>query len=50
MRGGEFADLRAFVAIIEEGNFSRAAARLRISPSTLSQTIRQLEARIGCNY
>jgi len=47
MRGSEFADLRAFVAIIEEGNFSRAAARLRISPSTLSQTIRQLEARIG---
>ena len=47
MRGSEFSDLRAFVAIVEEGNFSRAATRLRISPSTLSQTIRQFEERIG---
>jgi DNA-binding transcriptional LysR family regulator len=47
MRGNEFADLRAFAAIAELGNFARAAAQLRISPSTLSQTIRELEDRLG---
>jgi DNA-binding transcriptional LysR family regulator len=47
MRGSEFADLRAFVTIVEQGNFARAAAHLRISPSTLSQTIRELEKRLG---
>ncbi len=47
MRGSEFAELRAFVTIAEQGNFARAAAHLRISPSTLSQTIRELEKRIG---
>ena len=47
MRGSEFAELRAFVTIVEQGNFARAAAHLRISPSTLSQTIRELEKRLG---
>ena len=47
MRGTEFAELRAFAAVAEQGNFARAAARLRLSPSTLSQIIRGLEARIG---
>jgi DNA-binding transcriptional LysR family regulator len=47
MRGTEFAELRAFAAVAEQGNFVRAAARLRLSPSTLSQIIRSLEARIG---
>jgi len=47
MRGSDIAELRAFAAIVEEGNFARAAARLRISPSSLSQTIRELEARLG---
>lgn len=47
MRGSEFAELRAFVTIAEQGNFARAAAHLRISPSTLSQTIRELERRLG---
>lgn len=47
MRGSEFAELRAFVTIAEQGNFARAAAHLRISPSTLSQTIRELEKRLG---
>jgi DNA-binding transcriptional LysR family regulator len=47
MRGSEFAELRAFLAVTDEGNFSRAAAKLRMSPSTLSQTIRKLEARLG---
>ncbi|MBS0253053.1 MAG: LysR family transcriptional regulator, partial [Proteobacteria bacterium] len=47
MRGSEFAELRAFVTIADQGNFARAAAHLRISPSTLSQTIRELEKRLG---
>jgi DNA-binding transcriptional LysR family regulator len=47
MRGAEFAELSAFSAVVEHGSFTRAAAHLRISPSALSQTIRQLEARLG---
>ncbi|NYZ14961.1 LysR family transcriptional regulator [Azospirillum sp. RWY-5-1] len=47
MRGHEYADLRAFAMIAEHGSFARAAAQLRISPSTLSQTIRELEERLG---
>ncbi len=47
MRGHEFADLRAFATIVEQGNFSRAAVKLRMTPSALSQTIRGLEARLG---
>jgi len=47
MRGTEFAELRAFAAVAEQGNFARAAARLRLSPSSLSQIIRSLEARVG---
>jgi len=47
MRGSEFADLRAFAAIVEHGSFARAAAHLGVSPSALSQTIRGLETRLG---
>jgi DNA-binding transcriptional LysR family regulator len=47
MRGNDFAQLRAFVTVVAHGNFTRAAADLRISASTLSQTIRELETRLG---
>lgn len=47
MRGNEYADLRAFVTIVEQGNFTRAAKHLRVAPSTLSQTMRELEERLG---
>ena len=47
MRGPEFAELTAFVAVAEQRNFTRAAANLGIAPSTLSQTIRALEERLG---
>ena len=47
MRGSEFAELKAFSAIVERASFARAADHLGISPSALSQTIRQLEARLG---
>lgn len=47
MRGSDFAELRAFAAIVERTSFTRAASHLGLSASALSQTIRQLEARLG---
>lgn len=47
MRGSEFAELKAFVAVVERSSFARAAEHLGLSPSALSQTIRQLESRLG---
>jgi DNA-binding transcriptional LysR family regulator len=47
MRGSEFAELTAFVAIAEHGSFAKAAASLGISTSTLSQSMRTLEERLG---
>jgi len=47
MRGREFAELQAFVAVAEQESFTKAAELLRIAPSTLSQTIRELEERVG---
>ena len=47
MRGSDFAELRAFAAVVRHGNFTRAAAHLGVSPSALSQTIRALEDRLG---
>jgi len=47
MRGSDFAELRAFAAVVERASFARAADHLGFSPSALSQTIRQLETRLG---
>src|SRR5712675_229320 len=47
MRGSEFAELKAFAAIVERASFARAADHLGVSRSALSQTIRQLEGRLG---
>src|SRR6267143_3979549 len=47
MRGAEFAELKAFAAVVERASFARAADHLGLSPSALSQTIRQLETRLG---
>jgi DNA-binding transcriptional LysR family regulator len=47
MRGTQFAELSAFVAVAEHRNFTKAAAHLGISPSTLSQTVRSFEERLG---
>lgn len=40
-------DLAAFVAVAEERSFTRAAAKLGVSQSALSQTVKGLEERIG---
>jgi DNA-binding transcriptional LysR family regulator len=40
-------DLRALVAVGHEQSFTKAAAKLGVSQSALSQTISQLEARLG---
>jgi len=40
-------DLVAFVAIARDGSFTNAAARLGVSPSAMSYTMRGLEERLG---
>lgn len=47
MRGSEFAELKAFAAVVERASFARAADHLGLTPSALSQTIRLLEVRLG---
>ena len=47
MQKGGLDDLRALIAVGRERSFTKAAAKLGISQSALSQTIRQLEARLG---
>ncbi|HEV7867314.1 MAG TPA: LysR family transcriptional regulator [Chthoniobacteraceae bacterium] len=43
----EVHQLRYFVAVSEDGNFSRAAERMRVAQPSLSQQIQKLEAEIG---
>src|SRR6187402_2330395 len=40
-------DLQAFVAVARERSFTRAAAKLGVSQSALSHTLRELEERLG---
>jgi DNA-binding transcriptional LysR family regulator len=47
MPRGSLDDLRALVAVARERSFTKAAAKLGVSQSALSQTIRQLETRLG---
>ena len=42
-----FSDLQAFLAVARERSFTRAAAKLGVSQSALSHTIRGLEERLG---
>jgi DNA-binding transcriptional LysR family regulator len=47
MRGTQFAELSAFVAVAEQASFTKAAKQIGLSTATLSQTIRALEERLG---
>ena len=47
MKRDEAGDLLAFMAVAEEGGFTRAAAKLATSQSALSHTVRRLETRLG---
>lgn len=47
MQRGQLDDLLAFIAVGQERSFTKAAAKLRVSQSALSHTIKELEARLG---
>jgi LysR family transcriptional regulator, regulator of peptidoglycan recycling len=47
MRREDMSDLTAFAVVAEERNFTRAAARLGMSQSALSQIMRRLEGHLG---
>lgn len=40
-------DIRVFIAVAQEGSFTKAAARLGVSQSAVSYTVRMLEERLG---
>jgi DNA-binding transcriptional LysR family regulator len=47
MARDELSELKAFVAVAADRSFTRAAAKLGLSPSALSHTVRGLEERLG---
>src|ERR1700688_1208674 len=47
MRRENVNDLLAFIAVAREQSFTKAAAKLGVSQSALSYTVRVLEARLG---
>ena len=47
MRREDLLDLNAFLMVAEEQSFTKAAARLGTSQSSLSHTVRRLESRLG---
>src|SRR5215472_5033964 len=47
MQRGNLNDLLAFFAVAQERSFTKAAAKLGLSQSALSHTLRELEARLG---
>ncbi len=47
MRRDNLSDLRVFIAVAREQSFTKAAAKLSVSQSALSYTIRTMEARLG---
>src|SRR2546421_7821929 len=47
MQRGNLDDLLAFVVVARERSFTNAAAKMGVSQSALSHTIRQLEERLG---
>jgi DNA-binding transcriptional LysR family regulator len=47
MQKRDLTDLQAFLVVARERSFTRAAARLGVSQSALSHTMRELEERLG---
>jgi DNA-binding transcriptional LysR family regulator len=47
MQKRDLADLQSFLVVARERSFTRAAARLGVSQSALSHTVRELETRLG---
>lgn len=47
MRANELGELAAFIAVAEEKSFRKAGARLNLTASTLSHSLRALEERLG---
>lgn len=47
MARAEIDDVLAFLAVAREGSFTKAAARMGVTQSALSHTVRALEARMG---
>jgi DNA-binding transcriptional LysR family regulator len=47
MRGAEFAEMAAFLSVAEHRSFTKAALRLGLSKSTVTQSVRSLEDRLG---
>src|SRR6266566_9581069 len=47
MQRGSLDDLLAFLAVGRERSFTKAAAKLGVSQSALSHTLRELEERLG---
>lgn len=43
----DYAALEALAAVVREGSFERAARRLHVTPSAISQRVKQLEERTG---
>ena len=39
--------LRAFLTVVQTGGFTRAAASLHLTQSTVSQQVRRLEEQVG---
>jgi DNA-binding transcriptional LysR family regulator len=47
MQRRNLTDLQAFMAVAKERSFTKAGAKLGVSQSALSHTIRELEERLG---
>jgi DNA-binding transcriptional LysR family regulator len=43
----ELREIRLFLALADELHFGRAAERLELTPSRVSQVLRELEAKVG---
>src|SRR5215813_8411949 len=43
----DYAAISAVAAVVREGSFERAARALNVTPSAISQRVKQLEERLG---